>query len=383
MSSARRKKILVKGNDYDDCLGWVSIIGNEKYQQDCSLSFRAPLEKVIERFLAESPYGQQIKTELQDPDVEKLLIMSASNRQRIAADMLNRYQNFHRVNNCDNGSVFRLFPLFATELNKINNKCEYDAVTFNDLWTDKKPGTEYASACQLTYPNGSHYPVNEYLNTKHLLRQWHEYCDDSFQAVNNSKINLIYTQLHYLSNKYPDQDIIYDFYDDRADICRALYTAFLHAPELLPSNITLRINHYDLFPPTVDIIEKHIMETKPSQKIIIDGIETTIRPIQGTGDCQKNIRKSALALHAACVMHGLTDENINQFATDQIRKAMTHFINFLLRQAEKNKSEADDSAIRQNILQAPQALFSSQEAESNNSQSSTPVISSSTPKKSL
>ncbi|AHE66983.1 hypothetical protein [Legionella oakridgensis] len=67
-----------------------------------------------------------------------------------------------------------------------------------------------------------------------------------------SKLIILYAQIHKMANQYSDESIVFDFYDDKGKGCRAegddlleyLQQFFNTYPELLPANVTLRLNHY-------------------------------------------------------------------------------------------------------------------------------------------
>jgi hypothetical protein len=66
-----------------------------------------------------------------------------------------------------------------------------------------------------------------------------------------TKATIIYAQMHKSALENPNEEIIFDFYDDRGfgmrapkDILEELHEFFSKNPELIPPNVTLRLNHY-------------------------------------------------------------------------------------------------------------------------------------------
>ncbi|MDR3442413.1 MAG: hypothetical protein P4L65_05290 [Legionella sp.] len=60
-----------------------------------------------------------------------------------------------------------------------------------------------------------------------------------------TKVTLLYAQMHKIAHEEPHEPIIFDFYDDRSeDILPWLTTFYTDYPELIPNNVTLRLNHY-------------------------------------------------------------------------------------------------------------------------------------------
>ncbi len=72
-------------------------------------------------------------------------------------------------------------------------------------------------------------------------------------VADETKVSILYAQVHHLANLHPNETILFEFYDDRGcrswhagkDILEHLHDYFRHFPELLPYNVTLRLNHYE------------------------------------------------------------------------------------------------------------------------------------------
>ena len=68
-----------------------------------------------------------------------------------------------------------------------------------------------------------------------------------------SKLSILYAQTHKLANQYPDESILFEFYDDRGcgvwevttDLLETLHAYFTLHADMLPCNVTLRLNHYE------------------------------------------------------------------------------------------------------------------------------------------
>lgn len=64
-------------------------------------------------------------------------------------------------------------------------------------------------------------------------------------VFDESKVTVLYAQMHRMAQEQPHESIIFDFFDDRdQDILDWLATFYSAHPELIPSNLTLRLNHY-------------------------------------------------------------------------------------------------------------------------------------------
>lgn len=64
-------------------------------------------------------------------------------------------------------------------------------------------------------------------------------------VFDKTKITVIYAQLHRIAAKHPGEAIVFDFYDDKNEILKAVTKFFRTNPHLLPPNTTLHTYHYD------------------------------------------------------------------------------------------------------------------------------------------
>lgn len=60
----------------------------------------------------------------------------------------------------------------------------------------------------------------------------------------DTKLTLLYAQMHKFANENPDKLITFEFYDDLVDITDELFRYFQSYPELIPFNVGLSINRY-------------------------------------------------------------------------------------------------------------------------------------------
>ena len=110
--------------------------------------------------------------------------------------------------------------------------------------------------------------------------------DSSYKCVNrfyidNTKLILLYAQMHHIANLNPREKIIYDFYDDRGlmpdskkEILEHLDEFFTRYPEMIPINVSLRLNHYG------------------NSRII-----TPIKQIEGAGIIDANYRRTVKSMY--------------------------------------------------------------------------------------
>lgn len=102
--------------------------------------------------------------------------------------------------------------------------------------------------------------------------------------LDDTKLILVYAQIHKAAMEDPTADIIYDFYDDREDILSQLKDFISTFPGLLPSNAKIRLNHYA--PPT-------------SHKLFAE-IQGTGVTAEGTPFIDRNYRATVQRMVALC-----------------------------------------------------------------------------------
>lgn len=64
-------------------------------------------------------------------------------------------------------------------------------------------------------------------------------------AFDANKISLIYAQMHHAATKNPNDTIQFDFYDDKDSLLKVLEVFYTDYPELIPTNVTLRVHLYN------------------------------------------------------------------------------------------------------------------------------------------
>mgnify|MGYP003390439057 CR=1 FL=1 len=170
---------------------------------------------------------------------DELIVMVGSARQSASSDRFNS-----RENNTESG---------FTAIRKISEhiSARLDTFLLADVYGDTPDGTASHNAINPSY-SGTH----------------HDWINDA------TKITILYSQIHKIANLYPEDEITFDFYDDRGigswlplDILEHLNTYFKRNPTMLPSNVTVRLNHYE------------------GAKV------TSFKPIRGTGMIDTNYRQ--------------------------------------------------------------------------------------------
>lgn len=198
------KKISVRAFDFDGC-----IFNRNYYRITAS---KRLIEANKELILNTS---KNILTEKFD----EVVFMVGSNRQSLAVD---------NVNNKDGTSS--CFPALYELCNEFQQRlpsipCRVDQYLLADTYGKKLTGENFENALK----------KDNNFNYSHWL-------------FDDSKVTIVYAQIHKIASSSPDHEIIYDFYDDRCggkdDIINALAIFFGENSDLVPCNLAMRFNYY-------------------------------------------------------------------------------------------------------------------------------------------
>jgi hypothetical protein len=151
----------------------------------------------------------------QNPHPKILLV--GSNRQDYYCDKSNadRHQN---------GSCFEEMVELEAYLQSQQVDAKLAKLLLADIDSGEEPGFSFDRALQKNAANIQH-PT--------WVRAW-----------DNSKLRILYAQMHFLASENPDADIEYDFFDDRSGMLQELLEIFQQFPELKPGNVKLNLYHY-------------------------------------------------------------------------------------------------------------------------------------------
>ena len=183
-------KILVRSLDYDGCF--------------------APLSKSDDIIVVNQGLLNEEKENYRTKEFNKAYTLIGSNRQSNLIDKLNSGSK-------QNGSCF-------TAIKQINDYlgAEFVSLLMADIDNDLSDGTSYSRATDVDY-TGEH-------------ADW---------AFDRSKVRLLFAQMHHIANCHPDDEIVFDFYDDIIDEILDLLKKFYVAhSDLIPSNVTLNLKLY-------------------------------------------------------------------------------------------------------------------------------------------
>lgn len=149
----------------------------------------------------------------------KVYTLVGSNRQSFNVDLLNMIGK---------GSCFPAIQRISRHLDTT-----FDRFLLADIFGDLPAGTSYNRA-MISMTGG--------------FEEGESHSDWIFDET---KVTLIYAQIHKIATQHPNEPIIFDFYDDRGNGARAhhdilehlrdFYTTHAH---LIPANVTLRLHQY-------------------------------------------------------------------------------------------------------------------------------------------
>lgn len=150
------------------------------------------------------------------------IVFIGSNRQSLSDDLINSRQD-------DRGSCFPMLDLLCKELN-----AKPDTFLMTDLYNNLPAGHSFEQALKSLLPKSSLYNLDE-VNKNKPFQDW---------IHDESKLTVVYAQMHKIASENPLEPIEFNFYDDREDILDGLKTYFSRYPETIPPNITLKLHRY-------------------------------------------------------------------------------------------------------------------------------------------
>ena len=147
--------------------------------------------------------------------------------------------------------------------------------------------------------------------------------DPSYKAANffyidHTKLILLYAQMHHIANLNPREKIIFDFYDDRGlmpdagkEILEHLDDFFSCYPDMIPFNVSLRLNHYGR-----------------SQ------IVTHLKQIDGTGIVDENYRNTVKSMYQMTIQAATPTKNGLIYSACHVRPALLACRRALMREED-------------------------------------------------
>ncbi|MBL7481111.1 hypothetical protein [Legionella bononiensis] len=155
------------------------------------------------------------------------IILVGSNRQGLMDDFTNAADN-------ERGSCFPAIKLISQELNSHEAPTTLDELLLSDIYNDMPDGASFKEAMKYINKNNKDYKVGKIKKPEQFPNWIHD----------ESKLTVIYAQMHKMAKEHPYDDLQFNFIDDREDILNHLHDYFLKYPELIPHNVTLNLKRY-------------------------------------------------------------------------------------------------------------------------------------------
>lgn len=180
-----------------------------------------------------------IRRDRQTNSYQSVHVMVGSNRQDISTDKGNR-----------DGVSFPGIKAIAEHLN-----VEFDDFLLTDAFNNHPAGTTMAVALPFYQHYSSLRAVAEgqakERNTLdertglHRINNAHYQVEERY-GKDKTKISLVYAQMHRAASEHPDDEIVFDFYDDLdEEILNPIHQFYSANPDLMPKNLTLRLHQYN------------------------------------------------------------------------------------------------------------------------------------------
>lgn len=203
------------------------------------------------------------------------IILVGSNRQGLMDDYNNALPD-------KRGSCFPAVKLITRELNTHEAPATLDEFLLSDVYNDLADGTSFKMALRCIDKNKKDYIPGKLKKAEHHPNWMHD----------ESKLTVLYAQIHKIAKDHPLDDLQFNFIDDREDILDNLHNYFLKYPELIPHNVTLHLKKY---------IGPYDKDNNP-----IDPIMKDYAPLRGT-----RAEADADYKHTVKIMAAVTIEQMN------------------------------------------------------------------------
>ncbi|PWY55582.1 hypothetical protein DGG96_10735 [Legionella qingyii] len=150
------------------------------------------------------------------------IIYIGSNRQAPRDDLANSLAD-------ERGSCYPALEQIAVALGGV-----LDNFLLGDIYNNLPDGTCFNQTLKYLAKNNKDYKELSPKKFKSLYNWVHD----------ESKLTVLYAQMHKVSLEHPDEPINFNFFDDREDILTQLHAYFLKHQDLIPSNVTLNLKQY-------------------------------------------------------------------------------------------------------------------------------------------
>lgn len=155
---------------------------------------------------------------VKNDDFKKTVVLVGSNRQSHGSDSSNHKKKLKgsRIEPpYESGHIFPAIQKVSAYL-----EATLDKFLLADIYGNVPSGTSFDRA--VNNPDGAH-------------ADW---------TFDHTKVTVLYAQMHKLAMEHPQEEIIFDFYDDREDVRNKIFNFCTKYPQFVPKNLTLNLHHY-------------------------------------------------------------------------------------------------------------------------------------------
>lgn len=208
---------------------------------------------------------ESIKSTHTDEIADEFVIVG-SNRQNLLIDWGNGSKSHSPT-----GSVFPRLKSIAQFLG-----AKLDKFLIGDIEAGKPFGTGFDQVSNSSRLNANGSYKNSHINQIETDPINSKLVDDA------TKVSTLFAQMQKVSMEHPEQEIDFNFYDDRRDIIEGLISFFGQHPELIPINVVFSLNGYS--GPRTESTQRSRNET-----VYDFGPAQRVASIQGNGAIPKTI----------------------------------------------------------------------------------------------
>ncbi|MCF6777115.1 hypothetical protein L3V83_11135 [Thiotrichales bacterium 19X7-9] len=208
---------ILQDNDY--------LYNNEKVQQ----AVISANQKLLDQIILQA-----------EGNNEQIILTVGSNRQ----NPFNDKRNSHKFRSKEyTHSCYISLSKIHDYISSRGAKVFIDKILLVDIEKNLEPGTGFDYVSN-RFKNIS--DNNQDMSSDVYCNIWSDgkTCDFFKCTVDESKLAILYAQMHKIASENLDETINFDFYDDKNDILEELKSYFINNPEMIPSNVHLNLYAY-------------------------------------------------------------------------------------------------------------------------------------------
>ena len=179
---------------------------------------------------------------IQQNQSDKKIMLVGSNRQSLMIDLDKCFSGLFKGKKA--GSCYTAIDYISKQVG-----AEFDPFTLSDIFLDKLPGYSVNLFLHEVHELFAEEPekiigLMEYTQITEKNPELKLQTRSPAEFLSEDKINVLYAQMQKVAIEHPNDEISFDFFDDRSDILDSLNEFFRAYPSLIAKNITLRLFQY-------------------------------------------------------------------------------------------------------------------------------------------